>query len=115
AHARMSGIFRVAGREPASVPPEGADLGTLTQPEETELLKELADFPNVVAGAAAALEPHRVTSFLEGVAPAAHAWYHQYRVLGVPQGAARLVRAAAVRQVLAHGLHLVGSIAPDGK
>ena len=113
AHARMSGIFRVAGREPASVPPEGADLGTLTQPEETELLKELADFPNLVAGAAAALEPHRVTSYLEGVARAAHAWYHKYRVLGEPQEAARLVLAAAVRRVLANGLHLLGISAPD--
>ena len=113
AHARMSGIFRVAGREPASVPPEGADLGTLTQPEETELLKELADFPNLVAGAAAALEPHRVTSYLEGVARAAHAWYHKYRVLGEPQEAARLVLAAAVRRVLGNGLHLLGISAPD--
>ena len=113
AHARMSGIFRVAGREPASVQLEGADLGTLTQPEETELLKEIADFPNLVAGAAAALEPHRVTGYLEGLARLAHAWYHKYRVLGEPQEAARLVLAAAVRQVLANGLHLLGISAPD--
>ena len=113
AHARMSGIFRVAGREPASVQPETADLGVLTQPEETELLKQLADFPSLVGGAAAALEPHRVTSYLEGVARVAHAWYHKYRVLGEPQEAARLVLAAAVRQVLANGLHLLGISAPD--
>ena len=113
AHARMSGIFRVAGREPASVQPETADLGVLTQPEETELLKQLADFPSLVGGAAAALEPHRVTSYLEGVARVAHAWYHKYRVLGETQEAARLVLAAAVRQLLANGLHLLGISAPD--
>ena len=113
AHARMSGIFRVAGREPASVQPEKADLGALTQPEETELLKQLADFPSLVGGAAAALEPHRVTSYLEGVARVAHAWYHKYRVLGETQEAARLVLAAAVRQLLANGLHLLGISAPD--
>ena len=42
-----------------------------------------------------------------------HAWYHKYRVLGEPQEAARLVLAAAVRQVLGNGLHLLGISAPD--
>ena len=57
AHARMFGIFRVAGREPASVSAAGADLSVLTQPEEADLIKELADFPAMVQGAAAAREP----------------------------------------------------------
>src|SRR3989442_5521968 len=59
------------------------------------------------------LEPHRVTGYLEGLARLAHAWYHKYRVLGEPQEAARLVLAAAVRQVLGNGLHLLGINAPD--
>ncbi len=113
AHARMSGIFRVAGREPSAVSPEGVDLGALDQPEELALLKELADFPDLVAGAAAALEPHRITGYLENLARIAHAWYHKFRVLGEPEEAARLVLAAAVRQVLANGLHLLGIGAPD--
>ena len=113
AHARMSGIFRVAARSPESVAPEGADLGLLGEPEELELMKELADFPAMVAGAAAALEPHRITGYLEALARLAHAWYHKYRVLGEPQEAARLVLARAVRQVLANGLALLGISAPD--
>src|SRR5213593_3914791 len=47
-HARMSGIFRVASREPESVTAAGVDLAVLTQPEEIELVKELADFPEMV-------------------------------------------------------------------
>ena len=113
AHARMSGIFRVAAREPAAVRPEGVDLGVLVQPEEADLLKELAAFPAIVARAAETLEPHRVTGYLEGLARLAHAWYHKYRVLGEPEEAARLVLAAAVRQVLANSLHLLGISAPD--
>ena len=114
AHARMSGIFRVAGREPSSVTADGVDLTVLTQPEEIELLKDLAEFPAVVQGAAEALEPHRIPVYLEGkLARVAHAWYHKYRVLGEPQEAARLVLARAVRQVLANGLSLVGITAPD--
>jgi len=113
AHARMFGIFRVAGRDPASVRAEGVDLSVLTQPEEADLIKELADFPAMVAGAAAAREPHRITSYLEGLARVAHAWYHKYRVLGEPEEAARLVLARAAKQVLANGLSLLGIRAPE--
>jgi arginyl-tRNA synthetase len=113
AHARMSGIFRVAGRAPETAAPDGADLAVLDAPEELDVMKELADFPSVVAGAAAALEPHRITGYLEGLARIAHAWYHKYRVLGEPEEAPRLVLARAVRQVLANGLTLLGIGAPD--
>jgi len=113
AHARMSGIFRVAGREPGSVRADGVDLSVLTQPEELELVKELADFPAVLQRAAAAYEPHRITGYLEGLARLAHAWYHKYRVLGEPEEAARLVLARAVKQVLANGLSLLGISAPE--
>ncbi|HVH66461.1 MAG TPA: arginine--tRNA ligase [Gemmatimonadales bacterium] len=113
AHARMSGIFRVAGRTPDTISADGVDMVALDEPEDLALLKELADFPGLVAGAAAALEPHRITGYLEGLARVAHAWYHKYRVLGEPEEAARLVLAAAVRQVLANGLHLLGIAAPD--
>ncbi|MGH7547206.1 MAG: arginine--tRNA ligase [Gemmatimonadales bacterium] len=113
AHARMSGIFRVAARDPLSVSAAGVDLSVLSEPEEVDLMKRLAAFPNVVEGATHALEPHRVTGYLEGLARVAHAWYHKYRVLDEPQEAARLVLAAAVRQVLANGLRLLGITAPD--
>ena len=113
AHARMSGIFRVAAREPESVTAAGVDLSVLVEPEEADLLKDVAAFPGIVARAAETLEPHRITGYLEGLARLAHAWYHKYRVLGEPQEAARLVLATAVRRVLANGLHLLGISAPD--
>jgi arginyl-tRNA synthetase len=113
AHARMTGIFRVAARTPESVTPDGVNLAVLDEPEERDLIKELNEFPAIVAGAAAALEPHRITGYLEGLARIAHAWYHKYRVLGEPEEAARLVLARAVRQVLANGLTLLGIRAPE--
>ena len=113
AHARLSSIFRVAARAPETASPSGVDLAALDEPEELTLMKELADFPSLVTGAAAALEPHRVTGYLEGLARVVHAWYHKYRVLGAPEEAARLVLARAVRQVLANGLSLMGVGAPD--
>jgi arginyl-tRNA synthetase len=113
AHARMTGIFRVAARAPETVTAQGVDLTVLDEAEELDLIKELAEFPAIVEGAAAALEPHRVAGYLEGLARIAHAWYHKYRVLGEPQEAARLVLARAVRQVLANGLTLLGINAPE--
>ena len=113
AHARMSGIFRVAARDAAGVRADGVDLAVLTQPEELALIKELTEFPDLVRRAAAAYEPHRITGYLEGLARIAHAWYHKYRVLGEPEEAARLVLARAVQQVLANGLTLLGIRAPE--
>src|SRR3989442_7772627 len=113
AHARMSGIFRVAAREPESVTAAGVDLSVLVEPEEADLLKDVAAFPGIVARAAETLEPHRVTGYLEGLARLAHARDHKYRVPGQPQETARLVLATAVRRVLANGLHLLGISAPD--
>jgi arginyl-tRNA synthetase len=113
AHARMSGIFRVAARAPETAIPDGADLALLAEPDELDLMKALAEWPAVVQGAAAALEPHRVTGYLETLARLAHAWYHKHRVLGEKEEAARLVLARAVRQVLANGLTLLGISAPD--
>jgi arginyl-tRNA synthetase len=113
-HARMSGIFRVAGREPESV--SGAvSLEALPAPEDLDLLKKLAVYPEVVAKAARIREPHRVTDYLEELARLAHGWYHKCRVLGEPPAteAARLALARAARIVLGNGLTLLGISAPD--
>lgn len=114
AHARMSGIFRVAGIDVADAGSD-ASLEALPAPEDAELLKELTRFPEVVAGAARAREPHRVTGYLEELARVAHGWYHHCRVLGEPPATerSRLVLARAARQVLRNGLALLGLSAPD--
>ncbi len=114
AHARMSGIFRTAGREPASAGAD-IDLAALPAPEDTDLLKKLLTFPEIVAGAARDREPHRITGYLEELARLAHAWYHRCRVLGEAPAteAARLTLARAARQVVGNGLRLLGITAPD--
>ena len=113
-HARMSGIFRVAGIAPEEAGAE-ADLAALPAGFDLELLKQLTRFPEVVASAAEAREPHRVTGYLEDLARIAHAWYHHCRVLGEAKETerARLVLARAARIVLGNGLRLLGLSAPD--
>ena len=115
AHARMSGIFRVVEIDPASITGEATDLAVLTLPEEQELIKALIDFPALVSGAAQALEPHRVASYLHDTASKVHLWYHKAHVLNEPEPIqrARLVLTRASQLVLRNGLELLGITAPE--
>lgn len=113
AHARLTSIFRVAGRAPEAVTVEGVDLAALEQPEEQEILKQLQAFPAAVARAAETLEPHRITAYLDGLARVVHAWLHKVRILESAQELPRLVLARAVRQVVANGLKILGISAPE--
>jgi arginyl-tRNA synthetase len=115
AHARMSGIFRVGGIDPATVSGEGVDLSVLSLPEEQELMKALLDYPALLAGAAEALEPHRVAAYLHDTAGRVHLWYHKAHVLNEPEPItrARLVLARAAQIVLRNGLTVLGISAPD--
>jgi arginyl-tRNA synthetase len=115
AHARMAGIFRVGGVAPESVTVEDADVSVLTDESEVELLKTLGKYPATAHRAAEALEPHRVTNYLEELARAAHLWYHKCRVLGEPPKIerARLALARSTQFVLQSALGLLGLSAPD--
>ena len=116
AHARLSGIFRTADRDPDSVTGE-LDLAALPAPQDTELLKKLTEFPEVAAAAAREREPHRMTTYLHELATAVHGWYHHTRAVGAPEGEpterARLLLTRSARIVLANGLHVLGISAPD--
>jgi arginyl-tRNA synthetase len=115
AHARLSGIFRVGGIDPASIVASDVDFTALTEPEERELIKALLDFPALIAGAAEALEPHRVAAYLLDTAQLVHTWYHKHHVLNEPTRimSARLLLARASRIVLRNGLTVLGIAAPD--
>ncbi len=116
AHARLSGIFRTAERDPDDVDGE-LNLAALPAPQDQELLKKLVTFPEAVARAAREREPHRITVFLHELATVVHGWYHHTRAVGAPEGAeterARLLLARAARIVLANALALLGISAPD--
>lgn len=114
AHARLSGIFRTAGLDPAEVTGQ-LQLEGLPAAEDHELLKMLGRFPEVVEKAAREREPHRITGYLEELATVIHGWYHRTRTVGEapPVERARLLLARAARIVLANGLSLLGLHAPD--
>jgi arginyl-tRNA synthetase len=115
AHARMSGIFRVGDIAAHSITGVDVDLSVLDLPEEQELIKSLLDFPKLVADAAEALEPQRLSSYLLDLAGKVHVWYHKAHVLNEPAPImnARLVLARASQIVLRNGLTLLGISAPE--
>lgn len=114
AHARLSGIFRTAGVEPDHHAGT-LEMAHLPAPQDTDLLKKLAAFPETVARSAAEAEPHRICVYLEELATVVHGWYHHTRTVGEaePIERNRLLLARAARIVLANGLSLLGLSAPD--
>ena len=119
AHARCHGVEREAERRGAALASaEGFDAGRLALPEELELLRKLGEFPELVARAAAAREPHHVAYYLRELAGLWHPYLQdgrRHRILSDDEGLsrARLALTRAVRTVLANGLALLGMSAPE--
>ena len=119
AHARTHGIERKAAEAGLSMPdPEHFEPGPLTLPEELALIRKLLEFPDVVAQAAAAREPHHLAYYLREAAGLWNPYVQdgvRHRVLSDDAGLtrARLGLASAVRVVLGNGLALLGLGAPE--
>ena len=116
AHARIASVLRQCadrGMTPG-VDPQAA-FETLAEAEPVALMRTLARYPEVLASAARALEPHQLASYLREVATELHAFYntHTFLVDDDAVRGARLSLAAATRAVLADGLALLGVSAPD--
>jgi arginyl-tRNA synthetase len=108
AHARIAGILRNAGDAEVSAEPAVA-LAT----EERDLVKRLAEFPEIAAEATERRGPHGITTYAIRVADEFHRFYHHHRVLGSDQQAFRLGLCSATQTVIARCLDLVGVEAPE--
>jgi len=143
AHARIASLFRVAEERGIPVPkPSEVDLGALTHPDEFGLIRKLSSYPSVVQASASALEPHRLTFYLQELAMLLHTFYYKHRIMPpavevdtqdaerfVKESgtsvvrqvepvtpdltAARLVLMRAVQRVIRNGLRILGISAPD--
>jgi arginyl-tRNA synthetase len=117
-------------------------MARLADADSLGLVRKLSAYPSVVEAGAAALEPHRITSYLQELAGLLHTYYFKHRILPplptdeaveepafgtdaaaqcrghretlTPEvTAARLVLMAQVRRVLENGLALLGISAPE--
>ena len=114
AHARLCSVLREWGGDVAAL--GRADLGRLVSPYEAALAQKLAEFPEVLARAAAEFSPHLVTYYLhDDVAARLHTYYNAERFLVEDETLkrSRLALVAATRQVLANGLAVLGVSAPE--
>lgn len=112
AHARICSIFSKAGVDQSE-----AARGTfqISEPAEKDLALALLRYAGVVADAGAALEPHRLCTYLYDLANTYSAFYQSCPVIKAndPQTRqSRLRLSDLVRRVLADGLELLGIEAP---
>ena len=116
AHARLASVFLQAAAQGLGVgEPYPARLTLLGLPEELAILKMLANYPELVEGAARNLEPHRITYFLTELSAQLHSYYYKHRFISddVDLSQARLWLVGAVQTVLAHGLAILGVEVPE--
>src|SRR5881409_1191745 len=116
AHARIKSIDKQVAEQGIVVPPLGeVDLSPLRAGEELAIIKRLVQYPEVVKGAAHALEPHRLAYWLQELAGGFHPYYKTHRVIQDDRRLihARLALCAGVGRVIRNGLELLGVSAPE--
>ena len=115
-HARIQSIFEFARESGVEVTekPERKTLERLELKEETNIIKHLAAFEEVVEKSALAMEPHRITFYLMELAGLFHPYYNRNRVVtdDIELTRARLFLCRAVGTIVASGLSLLGVSAP---
>ena len=112
-------LFSLLGLALVAIPDAaGVDGSLLSLPEELEILKKLGEFPDVVARAAEAREPHHLAYWVRELAGLWNPYLQdgvRHRVLSDDPAltSARLGLALGVRTVLANALECLGISAPE--
>jgi arginyl-tRNA synthetase len=126
-HARAASVMRQAAEQlPSLVATPTAlaasDLSSLTDSGEVDIMRRLAEFPRLIAGAARAHEPHRLAFYLYELAAALHQQYTRgydsphlrfIQPLDSALTSARLALVLATKQVISSGLGMLGVGAPE--
>ena len=128
AHARICSILRKAGEARgmnvesagneeivAELGLDDIDLSPLAHESELALMRKMADFSDLVAGAARDRAPFRLTHYAQELAGLFHSFYGNCHVLGEEESVekARLALVDSTRIVLALSLDLLGVSAPE--
>jgi arginyl-tRNA synthetase len=117
AHARICSVLAAwreqGGADVASL--TKANLAALNTPAAQALLLKLAQYPDMLSGAATSFAPHDVAFYLRELAAEYHRYYDAERILVDDEATktARLALVAACAQVLHNGLRVLGVSAPQ--
>ena len=109
AHARMCSILRQAELT------ECSEFDLITHEKEIDLLKLIADFPQLIQDAAFARQPHIVCLFIQKLAASFHTFYGECTVLHAEDKLRqqRLALVKATQITLRNALSLIGVSAPE--
>jgi arginyl-tRNA synthetase len=117
AHARISSVLQQAA-DKGLVLDTAVGLAALEKLElemESDLAVQLAKYPETIARASAAYEPHQIAYYLKDLAHGLHSYYNacQFIVDDEAVRNARLTLILAVQQVIKNGLRILGVSAPE--
>lgn len=113
AHARIASILRLAQEK--NIDFSSGDVAHCTSEAELNLIRKLAQLPELIETAATAHEPHHLTYYAQDLATVFHVFYRDCRVVtdDAALTTARLKLVSATKTVLARTLHLMGMTAPE--
>jgi arginyl-tRNA synthetase len=106
AHARLCSILR---QQEKIVPANHFEL--IIHEKEVELLKQLNEFPSVVADSAITRQPHKLCNYIQRLAQLFHSFYNECYVLDMENpklSSQRLALVRAVQITLHNALNLIG-------
>jgi len=118
-HARISNILKKAEERGYKDIYWDKDFpGLINLPEEIQLIKLMARYPEIVEQSALLMEPHHIPFYLKKLAGTFHAYYHdrnKHKVVSdnAKLSAARLYLVSAIRIIIRNGLTLMGVSAPE--
>ena len=116
AHARICSLLAMLAAEGHQAPPTARiDASLLSTPQELELIKGLAAFPEEIQMAARDYDPSRVNRYAIDLAGRFHRFYNACRIREAEEDvrSARLALCDAVRTVIAAALTVIGVTAPE--
>lgn len=116
AHARICSVLKKMNEEGIEVKSlDKAALSVLTASEEQEMIKHLANLPNVINEAAKAYDPAKVTKYVIDLATMYHKFYNNCRIMGEDENVmqARLSLSLAVKQVIKNILDMLKITCPE--
>lgn len=117
AHARIYSIYKQVMENGDTVPEDWSAIvwDTLQAPQELELIKKMAAFPEEVKIAARERAPHRIAHFAHELASLFHNFYNHCRIIQDDKDLemARLALVTAVRITIAGCLSILGVSAPE--
>ncbi len=116
AHARICSVLRKLDEQGIKYDLNNTEcLENLDTPEERELIKHMADLPNVINESAKNYDPAKITKYVIDLATLYHRFYNNCRIIGEEENImqARICLSAAVKQIIKNILDMLKITCPE--